>query len=82
MFEFKHAKIKAEFDCGWNSLDPHDKNTSLLHYTDMSKQPWRFANHPLENFWLGYLKEAVETGFIDKDIVYEHGDKGYIRKFR
>ncbi|MBC8416860.1 hypothetical protein H8E06_00840 [bacterium] len=82
MFEFKHAKIKPEFDSGWNSLDAHDENTTLLHYTDMSKQPWRVANHPLEGFWFSYLKGAVETGFISKDLVYDHGDKGWIRKFR
>ena len=29
-----------------------------------------------------YLKEAVETGFISKDTVYEHGNRGWIRKFR
>ena len=83
MFEFKHAKIKPDFEYTWNSLDLYEKDkTKLLHYTDMNKQPWKHPNHPHENLWLGLLKEAVQCGYIDKKLVIDHGNTGNIRQFR
>ena len=85
MFEFKHAKMAPTLGTNgeWNSLDYYEEGeTALLHYTDMAKQPWVVPSHPLEHLWTGLLKEAVESKFIDIQLVYDHGDKGHIRKFR
>lgn len=82
MFQFKHAKINAKLgERGqWNSLDYYEKDhTSLLHYTDMGTQPWKFGGHPLQHLWVDHLREAVESGFIDKELYEEHVSLGYIR---
>ena len=50
----------------WNRLDefvPGD--TSLLHFTDMRRQPWRKRGHPLEGMWLEE-KDAMENALDDK----------------
>lgn len=83
MFSFKHARIKPSFEYTWNSLDDYEEGkTKLLHYTDMATQPWKYSNHPHEKLWMEMLKEAVKCGAIDKQLVYDHGNSGAIRKFR
>jgi hypothetical protein len=83
MFDFSHAKIKPTFEYTWNSLDDYEEGkTMLLHYTDMMRQPWKYPHHPHERLWMDLLKEAVQTKFIDKQLVIDHGNSGAIRKFR
>jgi hypothetical protein len=84
MFEFKHAKSKGCLGTNgeWNSLDHYvEGETANLHYTNMATQPWTKSGHKYESLWVNDLKEAVECGFIDKDLVLEHQSKRYIRKF-
>lgn len=83
MFKFKHSNIKASLgsDGIWNSLDHYEEGkTALLHYTDMSTQPWKYPNHPFGSLWVSYLREAISCGFIDKQLYDEHVSKGYVRK--
>lgn len=49
----------------WNSRDRHDADTKLLHYTNLSTQPWKFpGQHPLEHIWGRNLVLAVKEGFL------------------
>ncbi|MFI8983282.1 glycosyltransferase [Ectopseudomonas khazarica] len=64
----------------WNSLEKYVKGkTKLLHYTDMNTQPWIYAKHPFGYVWVSALIEAVENGFIDKEYVLDHVEKGWVR---
>ena len=84
MFDFKHAKTKGSLGGNgeWNSLDKYvEGETANLHYTNMATQPWVHGGHKYEHLWVNDLKEGVECGFIDKNIVLEHQSKGWIRKF-
>jgi hypothetical protein len=80
MFKFKLAKVKKEIPPEWNSLDVYeDKKTKLLHYTDMSRQPWIFPNHPYENLWLAGLQDSIKNNILTLDIVENHKSLGFIR---
>ena len=64
-----HPFSIGELDPNWNVFDHCDRNTKLIHYTNLITQPWKFPNHPFEALWFQYFQEALETGFIsDRDI--------------
>lgn len=70
------ANIPAE----WNSLESFkERQTKLLHYTDMDTQPWIHSKHPLGYIWCRDLFEAIKEGFIDAAILDEHIEKGWVR---
>jgi len=37
----------------WNHEDHLDETTKLLHFTDLSMQPWFYDHHPLKEVWDG-----------------------------
>lgn len=82
MFDFAMARVNPVFDPIWNSLDTYEQGkTGNLHYTNMNTQPWRHNGSPFLNLWVSNLKDAVTSGILTKELVFEHSKKGYIRKF-
>lgn len=80
MFDFKMAKVKHAIPAEWNSLDVYEEDsTKLLHYTDMSRQPWRFSNHPHKDVWRSGLLQALEMGVLSTEMYESHCRKGYIK---
>jgi hypothetical protein len=81
MYDMTIAKtIKADVDSSWNSLESYKQDeTALLHYTDMSTQPWVSINNPLGYLWFRDLFDAIDSGFISREFVKEHVDQGYVR---
>ena len=81
MFEMRVAKnIRADLDSRWNSLEHFEPNrTALLHYTDMSTQPWVSRDNPLGYLWTRDLIEAVNNGYIEIDYIRKHIELGYVR---
>lgn len=72
--------IKAVVDPSWNCLERYKENeTALLHYTDMSTQPWISIHNSLGYLWFRDLFEAMDNGFISHEFVQEHVDRGYVR---
>jgi GT2 family glycosyltransferase len=70
---------KASLLPEWNSLERYDVGrTRLIHYTDMPTQPWISPVNPNGGLWYAALKEAVETGFIGADLVYEEAAAGRV----
>lgn len=56
----------------WNSLERYiEGKTALLHYTAMDRQPWRNWGHPLGSLWMEALEDAVHSGSIDRDTVWQ-----------
>lgn len=66
MYDMKVArKIGQDVPHAWNSLESFNPNdTMLLHYTDMHTQPWVAPGHPLNDLWVGYLRGAIDDGYI------------------
>jgi hypothetical protein len=81
MFEMAVAKnIRADISPDWNSLEYYEEGkTALLHYTDMTIQPWVSLNNPLGYLWVRDLIEAVDSGFIPLDYVRDHVARGWVR---
>lgn len=63
----------------WNSLDYHNKNTDLLHFTDMSKQPWLSVYNIYSYIWFENLFESLNSKFIKKSFLSSEIKKGHIR---
>lgn len=81
MFEMAVAKnIRADIGPEWNSLEYYEEGkTCLLHYTDMTIQPWVSRENPLGHLWVRDLIEAVDSGFIPLDYVKDHVARGWVR---
>lgn len=80
MFDFKLAKVKHGIPADWNSLDVYEEGiTKLLHYTDMSRQPWKHKGHPLEYLWVNELKDCLSNGVITHELYETHVKNKYIR---
>lgn len=72
--------VRADVDSAWNCLERYKEGeTALLHYTDMSTQPWVSTNNPLGYLWFRDLFEAIDCGFITKEYVKDHVERGFVR---
>jgi hypothetical protein len=55
----------AAIDPAWNSLDSYEPGrTKLIHFTDLSMQPWRHPHNPTGRMWRKHFLEAVQAGAI------------------
>jgi hypothetical protein len=81
MYEMKVARhIRTAIDPTWNSLERFEAGkTSLLHYTDMTRQPWISRENPLGHLWVRDLIEAVDQGFVERELVEAHVREGHLR---
>lgn len=81
VYEMAIAKnISATIEPHWNSLEVYRKGiTSLLHYTDMQKQPWVRRHNPLAWLWCQELIDAVQQQFISRDELEKHITMGWVR---
>lgn len=81
MYEMKVARnIRTAIDPTWNSLERFEAGkTSLLHYTDMTLQPWVSRDNPLGYLWVRELIDAVDSKFLGRDLVEAHVAEGYLR---
>lgn len=74
------ANFRASIDPSWNSLEEYEEGrTALLHYTDMTLQPWVSRDNPRGHLWVRDLIEAVDGGFIGRELVEAHVREGYLR---
>jgi hypothetical protein len=81
MYEMRVAKrIRSDIPSEWNSLEHFESGkTALLHYTDMSTQPWVHAMHPLGHLWIDSLRRAMASGFITHDELKREIDRCHVR---
>lgn len=68
----------ADLPCEWNHLDYRDRTTNILHFSDLTTQPWRFHHHPIGSFWEKYYLEAVETGFLTSEEILKARSERWI----
>jgi hypothetical protein len=73
-------RVRAAIDPSWNSLERYEEGkTGLLHYTDMPTQPWVSIHNANGALWMRDLRRAVGTGFISREYIEEHVQKGFVR---
>ena len=67
-------------DHKWNSLDFYKKGlTCNVHFTNMVKQPWLSGRHDLLSLWMSVLFSAIESNFIDYNIIDNEIKLGHVR---
>lgn len=72
-------RMKVGIPDQWNHLDRHQKDvTAILHYTDMSKQPWLYPRHHLANLWFDQLRQAVKGGVVSRADVEAEVRAGHV----
>ena len=74
------AKVRPAIPTHWNSLEEYRPGeTGLIHYTDMRTQPWVHGRNPHGDLWVGYLRDALEAGFIAWAEVEQAIRDGFVR---
>ena len=63
----------------WNSLDYFDADTSLIHYTNLDKQPWSTPLNKYGYLWINILKEMLLKKIITYDDIRADIKKKYVR---
>ena len=64
----------------WNSLERYESQvTALLHYTNMHTQPWISLNNSFGSIWVGFLRRALEAGFISQKELEREVTVGHVR---
>jgi hypothetical protein len=80
MYELSLARPRADIEPDWNSLEAYKEGqTALLHFTDMSTQPWVSHLNPLGYLWVRSLRQAVRDGAIPRALVEDEVRLGHVR---
>jgi len=69
----------GELSARWNDLDLVKDGTQALHYTDLKRQPWRYAGHPFGYVWQAELKSALADKAISMALVQDEIARGHVR---
>jgi lipopolysaccharide biosynthesis glycosyltransferase len=75
-----HPYQIGQLDPQWNQFDYYDKNTKLIHYTNLDTQPWKHPNHPYGNLWFRYFREALAAGYVHPQNVNITKRRAYVRQ--
>jgi len=51
----------------WNHLDVLTPQSKIVHFTDLTSQPWLFHHNAVGAFWEKFYLEAVQQGFVETD---------------
>ena len=78
-FQTRRPYKIGELDPSWNSFDQADAGTKLIHYTNLSTQPWKHSGHPFGKLWFSYLNEAREQGLVSDHDINLTIQRGYAR---
>lgn len=70
--------VEVKIPPRWNSLDRYNKDTRLLHYTDMRRQPWKHPGHPHADVWYSALRDAITLQPSLAEWVVEDVRRGYM----
>lgn len=50
----------------WNHLDVIYSDSKIVHFTNLSSQPWRFHHHSISELWDGLFLEAYDKGELTR----------------
>ena len=71
--------IKYDIPFAWNSLEYYDKNTCLVHYTDMATQPWVSCKNKYAYLWFNEVKLMLADGSLTIEELEEEINREYFR---
>ncbi|MEO1445541.1 MAG: glycosyltransferase [Cyanobacteria bacterium J06635_11] len=74
------SEIRYAVPFEWNSMEHYQRGkTSLIHYTDMSTQPWVNTQNQNGDLWLNEVRLMIETGALTPAELQQEIDLGYFR---
>ena len=65
----------------WNHFNQRAADTKLSHWSKIAEQPWKakgFECNPARDEWLSCLRDAIDQGVIDYDLLKQEVDSGHI----
>src|SRR3546814_19672057 len=79
-FDLREPEHKAAaLPNSWNELDSYEVGrTRLIHYTDMTRQPWIYGHHRHGSLWYSALNEAIGAGAIREAEIAEEITAGHV----
>jgi hypothetical protein len=64
----------------WNSLEFYEPRvTGLIHYTDMTTQPWVYSANANGWLWINEVRDMLADGSLTPDDLREEAAQGYVR---
>ncbi len=72
-------EVRQAIPFRWNSLERLDESTRLIHYTDMSTQPWVSATNPNDDPWLDEVRLMIEGGALTWGDLRREVELGHFR---
>ena len=79
-FQRHHPVSLGELDPHWNVFDRCDRQTKLIHYTNLFTQPWKFAGHRCAGIWFRYFAEARTAGVVTDEDIQLSLARAYVRQ--
>ena len=71
--------IKYGVPFEWNSLEHWDRDTRLIHYTDMYTQPWAECGNRYGHLWLDEVRRMLREGRLTQRALCREIELGYFR---
>lgn len=82
VYEFSHMSADEKamiLPFRWNALEYYDSGeTSLIHFTDMNRQPWVEPTNPNRDVFYAAVNAALDAGAVTLADINQAIDKGYI----
>ncbi|ALZ82813.1 glycosyl transferase [Pseudomonas oryzihabitans] len=63
----------------WNSLEHYDKDTRLIHFTDVTTQPWTSCFNPNGELWFSEVRRMLKDKVLSKEDIKKDIELGYLR---
>lgn len=82
MYDFcllRDDEIKYGIPFEWNSLEYYDERTCLIHYTDVSTQPWTSCHNKNSDLWFQEIRLMLQNGALKVDELEAEIRLGFFR---
>ncbi|MGZ8370577.1 MAG: glycosyltransferase [Caulobacteraceae bacterium] len=73
------SEIRYGVPVRWNSLEHFDRETRLIHYTDMDTQPWVSPVNRLGRLWMNEVALMLSNGVLTRADIAREIELGYFR---
>jgi Glycosyl transferase family 8 len=64
----------------WNHLDVANADSKIVHFTDLTSQPWLFHHNPASSIWEKFFLESIDQDFLSKEEIVEAYSNKWISK--
>lgn len=73
------SEVKYGVPFEWNSLEHWDNQTCLIHYTDVTTQPWTCCGNKNAYLWFSEVRRMINNGALSWSQIENEINLGYFR---